>query len=740
MISRVILVGILGPALALFATWYEAVKIARIGAGENISTQIVQQLRDVPSEALLLEIGGMASGIRGFRSLDSKTLVAAAEQLFAGRYEVNGEVREVTVPFDPSSLPREDSTWNLRFCSLIVPRLLSRAYSVSNDGKFIRAAVDYILAWSQFESSLLLPRGAVFNDHAIAARAIVVTEVWRQYRRSEIFSLSKAAGLLHYVNKLSRLLQEERLYQYRTNHGLMQNLSLLHLAIAFPYLDEAEQNIEIGTARMLDQLQYLVNPEGAIQEHSPGYHHQNVEGLSAAWRYFALVGRPVPPELANRYKLALEFDAALLRADGTLPPIGDTRDFRFGSARAVSLDNELVASTPLERAGREPQKPQGKIIAPAAGYAIVWSGLQNWPLLTDLRQTVFTWANFPARAHKHDDELSISIWSQGTQWVRGVGYWPYISSRSSAIGWRGSNGPHWVAEMSRDARSSSLAGTIANDGLSFFDVVRTNSDGRRIRRQLAIVEEDTWVVLDSFESQTSAEAEVIWRFSPGLTLKPMASDAFLIHAPNSSEVMAVSFNLPAGSTVDADYTGDEIWNYGVSSNEGIVRSPAIRLVSIGNRPLINTVFRMLNDTDEAVALHATELAWDDTDNWRLAVEANGIDEIAIERNGSRIMTEIAANSISEWEISTARLESAAVDRRKAVNAFEGTSRRYGRPFRSALELRGKLTTAILVAALAQFFVLIIFKVRLNTRWRAILFANSLAWIAISAYISTMVVG
>ncbi|MBK9234570.1 MAG: heparinase II/III family protein [Rhodoferax sp.] len=44
---------------------------------------------------------------------------------------------------------------------------------------------------------------------------------------------------------------------------------------------------------------------------------------------------------------------------------------------------------------------------------------------------------------KHADEGAIYFWSKGTDWLTGVGYWPYGSPlMPAAYGWNGSNALH----------------------------------------------------------------------------------------------------------------------------------------------------------------------------------------------------------------------------------------------------------------------------------------------------------
>ncbi len=78
---------------------------------------------------------------------------------------------------------------DLQFCSLIVPNLLASAFDLSRDVRFLKEAEKYVLAWSKFKSSLPIPGGYVFTDHAIAARVESTKN-----RKSQISGLKSTIG------------------------------------------------------------------------------------------------------------------------------------------------------------------------------------------------------------------------------------------------------------------------------------------------------------------------------------------------------------------------------------------------------------------------------------------------------------------------------------------------------------------------------------------------------------------
>lgn len=724
-----------GAIMALAVVWYEPIRIARVGVGEHVPISAVRESREEPGSAMLLEIRQLATGAADFTLLSDAEVESAADDLFAGLYWHAGEPQHVSIPFDSGIFPIQDSTWGLRFCSLIVPNLLGRAYEVTNDAKYLRAAVQYIIDWADFEQTLWLPIDAVFNDHAVASRAIVVSDIWRIYRNSSVYDDQSAGQLLSYTAKLGAMLRDPALYEFRSNHGLMQNLALLHLAIAFPKTDDAAINAETGALRLRQQLEYYLNAEGVIQEHSPGYHHQFVETIAASWRYLALLNISVPPDLAQRHQRALEYLDALLRPDRTLPPIGDTPTTPRRPVSVVELDNALQASKPMSHREGGLPGPGRLFLAPAAGYAILWDGLEQWPKTHLLSQTVLVWANFISQAHKHDDELSLSIWWGGSQWVRGAGYWPYLPSRSAATAWRSSNAPHWRNDVAARERDARLEGFTVTEDSAFFDVVRKNKDGRRIRRQVATLSGDLWIVIDQFVGSPSDEAELIWRFAPEVQLDRLEDRIFAIRNPASGKAISLSVLGKDSVRVEADASGSAGWNSGAVDSGEIVRSAAVRLVSGEEAPVFASIFRAASEGNHADISEVPTLSWRNERSWTVTQGAS----VQVSRNGDRIEL-VDSNSGLEQEnfISNRHKLNADENRTEATDAFLAMQDRYGVPFRLAPKRRNRLSAVIGLGAAAQFLVLIPLARRRQFSASALAWSGFAVWLMISGMLTQFI--
>ena len=140
------------------------------------------------------------------------------------------------MPFARVDLQWGWPTQQLRFASLAHVEVLLDAYQATGDIAFLEGARDIVDAWAGFERSRVLPIGFLWNDHAIAQRVLVLTRYWSLLRGSPAFKPESARALLGFVQRSGLMLAKPGHFTVRTNHGVMQNLALLHVAAAFPAL------------------------------------------------------------------------------------------------------------------------------------------------------------------------------------------------------------------------------------------------------------------------------------------------------------------------------------------------------------------------------------------------------------------------------------------------------------------------------------------------------------------------
>lgn len=452
--------------------------------------------------------------------------------------------------FVPSDLEKGTPSTKLSIAGLYLPRLLLDAYEITHEEKYFERAKRILLDFIAFRQETILPRGYLLNSHAVPAQAAVIARFWKLYRKHSGFAQDEAGQILAFAATTGLWLLKSEPFVYATNHGVMQNLALWHLSLAFPKLQLADQFKEVARSRLAEQMQYYVNSEGVILEHSPGYQFDGVTLLAVAFQYMTLLQIPIPWDWRMRYEKAIDYCAQLQRPNRTLPKIGDTEGLLDSSGPLILEVNSAGSFGQLRHV--ELKKPNlAFALYPIAGYAIFWNGLDHWGDRQWLNQTAVTWSYYPGHAHKLPDELSVNLWAAGHNWLTSMGYAAYETpERAIAESWDGSNAPHLTSETSYSQRESSLEFSGYSERIFALDISREGPGMYRARRQILNIRPDIWIILDNFEGDDTSRTVTQWTVSRDVDVHSVPDGlSYLLASKDSSSKMQAFFRTSPGATL-----------------------------------------------------------------------------------------------------------------------------------------------------------------------------------------------
>lgn len=668
----------------LFPTWRHYY-VPRV----EIQAQTIERLRQVPDPSLLEQLAHMS--LLRLPVDDNDQLIAAAEALLENEpLLLKGfpEMR-VSLPLHHADLEKGLPSWQLHLAGLTIPAMLLEAYRLTEDEKYFDAARDSILAWARYERGALWPKGFVWNDHAVAARALVLARFWHVYRQHTRFDLSDAEVILEFVERTGRFLADPRHFTFATNHGVMQNLALLHIALAFPDLPRALHFKDAAMGRLDRQMEYYVNDEGVVLEHSAGYHRFGLELLGMALWYASRLGEKVPKSWQLKYEGAKRFYAQLRRPDGSLPLFGNTgvlSDLGGPGPDVARLEEGRVVEW-----GPAEWRPQPRSLHLVAGYAVWWHGLAGWPNVDRLAQTVVAWSRFPGHGHKLADELSVLYWAGGWDWWTNIGYWPYgAGDRAEAMSWRGSNAPHFLGEPGRSERQVRVHYAGRSNDLSVVDLERTASDGYRVRRQVIGLAEGATAVLDVAHDGRGRRTKVVWRTRPEVRVEPEASaGAFKLSAPSASSVLRAYFaggdeSFSARVTRGGDIEGR------IALEQRPTPTSAVVVEFPSNGSWAAAVWAPEEGKGGAVRGESVVQQWHGPERWALRLPTNS-GTVQILREGREIRAVRVARSNSILMLRAP--EDSKAQRDRIRQALETTARSYP-THRDLREYRVKVASAL----------------------------------------------
>lgn len=502
--------------------------------------------RTIPPDDVLKELRSHRLLVRDWRS--NAQLVATAEKLLKGTAEVPGfSATRVQLPFDPHDLERGTGLWQLQFAGLIVPEIFIDAYRLTGREEFYDMARDVILAWAEYERHAWLDRGFLWNDHAVAARVRTLADFWSIYRGRTDYRPDVARQICEFVARTAALLARTDRFTFATNHGVMQNIGLLQICIAFPGLPHVEEFKQLALSRLKDEFAFYVAPEGPVLEHSAEYHEFGMYLFGMILRYATLLRLEIPLELIKKYEEARHFYSEIRRPDGSLPPYGDTAIGKRESIFPLTFRDDQGSFAPL--AATDAPIPSHPFAAyPVSGYAVLWDGLNDRRSIQNLSQTVLAWSFYPGHGHKHADELSVLLWADGQEWWANAGYWPYDDpDRAHAECWEGSNAPHILGEKCASDRTAVLLSSSYSNRLFAAEAERRGPGVLKIGRLLVHVPPSVWLIVDACKGPPESKLQTIWTAGPSIRLERAATPSgyTLLKVPGEDQLRAYFLGPPS---------------------------------------------------------------------------------------------------------------------------------------------------------------------------------------------------
>ena len=538
--------SLIAPVLVLLAIW--SPEIAHVRAPRaSIGVRAPDTARTAPADSVLNEL--RSHPMLPIEGRDRALDLSVAESILRGRLELPGmSVGQLSLPFSVDDLDGLPPSLRLWYAGFVVPDFLLAAFAESEREEFFVAARDFIGAWDAYERRAWLPKGLLWNDHAIAARVRVLAEFWRIYRERPDYDPVVGRAVLEQAARYGHFLSTPGQFTFSTNHGVMQNLGLLQLSLAFPSLPESGRYRRIARERLDRQMSFFIDAQGVIRENSAGYQAFGLEILGMTFRTMTLLGDPIPADWVDRYRAGLRVLETIRRPDGTLPSIGDTDAASIAEYPRVT-DIDAAGRSSVLRPFLAGAPGPGETLYAPAGYWINWDGLQPPDDPTAASQLAVAWTTPPAPGHKHADEMSVHLWAAGSPWLTGIGYWPYTDEgRGLAESWTGSNAPHRREEGFLSERTTRFLTHGSTGPLALADLQRSGPGSYRARRQVVQADRNTWVTLDLVAGDSSLINETVWTLGSDVELERKAEGVYELRSQRAAGATRLDFVASPGTS------------------------------------------------------------------------------------------------------------------------------------------------------------------------------------------------
>ena len=720
------------PVCALLGLWGPALIHYYIG-NIPIPSEVIEKGRISPGDHVLDELSQMCVPACDVWGGDGR-LVSVAEILVSGRLDIpDVPPTQISIPFDQQDLEREihgSPALQLVLASFTVPHILLNAYERSGNEEFIKTAWEIIKAWDSYERMAWLPKGLMWNDHAVAARVNVLAEFWRLYRKHPDYQPEVGEIVFRQAARCGALLSKNSMFTFSTNHGVMQNLALLHLSLSFPSLSEVESYKTIGINRLQEQMGFYVNEEGVVLEHSASYQEFGMILLGMGLRYLTLLERPIPDSWINKYEQAKIFYAYLRRPDGSLPTIGDTHGSDHVDLSVVSADGH-GGVTPLEPK-RDWAPAAGYSLFPVAGYSVWWGGSDQQFATKAHSQSLVAWSHFSGHAHKHADELSVILWAGGQTWLTNVGYWPYgMEGRAQALSWDGSNAPHLKNEPSDSYRQTQLLFHGWSKNLAIIDLERQGPDKYSVRRQVIQIEPSAWIILDSTHGNESTSTITNWTTAANVQINKVAGPGSYILTGTPGTVSMVVSIAGSPNPVIKELTGSLApfvgWEAGNARDPAQPASAIVVEQPTGNG-WTTMVLRVGNEDVSRYALASASpvVSWNHEESWKIVLPGKSMIEIV--RKGADLAVDHGSES-QPYHLSLVPGPHVENARTRIQEHFVALAKKYP-GFDPQSELRQKATKLLLGLVLLQEVLLFLWGWIYGTTMPRVRVAVAVVWLVL----------
>ncbi|WP_298886899.1 heparinase II/III family protein [uncultured Serinicoccus sp.] len=345
------------------------------------------------------------------------------------------------------------------------------------------------------------------------------------------------------LQRTALLLATDEFYAGLNNHGLFQDLAVAkYLADGDRTIDpETRAQLSETVVRRLEQnLFSAFTPDGVHVENSPGYHFIVALLLVVGVPVLEALGSPRAGELREVLDATERFATHVLRPDGTLPPLGDTKPVRWSEASLTRTyrGEDFRWSVTQGRRGTTPGERHA--VFPHAGYLVYRSSWADRGAEYCLLK-----AGYHSHYHHAADDIALLISSRRVPVIAEAGHYGYDLT-DPMVRYAYSQYAHnsVVVGGRSQPRVSGKTGGVEFEHLSATgpgEVVRVRGTNRRSSgwtwsRVLTVVEPGndrpgegdydgpvTYVVEDSVDLHGPAEEdfEVRWHLAPGMRLEDM---------------------------------------------------------------------------------------------------------------------------------------------------------------------------------------------------------------------------
>lgn len=327
-------------------------------------------------------------------------------------FDADGAVRW---RFADAEVSRSRNTFFLYHYGLRSIYFLSRIYRLTGDHDKLELAQKILASFYSFFCLASDSTEMLFNDHAMSERIENIIYFWDTAEEAGL-KFDRSAALALVEDALDKL-SGTGYYQRNHNHGIIADKACL---VGYYFLNNAkgEAMLQRTILRLKAQVDYAFGRDGIHKENSIDYHYTVVGMLCGCLNLCKHIRHPYYEELYQKVSDSFAYLVYALKPNLQRPLFGDSKglghDRNVDSPAEQLLFAERFGLQKLKYVltrGREGQKPETTAKWFPSGYVFLREHFEA----EDFSQA--TWlslrAGYTTRVHKHQDDLSLCLYSRG---------------------------------------------------------------------------------------------------------------------------------------------------------------------------------------------------------------------------------------------------------------------------------------------------------------------------------------
>ena len=374
----------------------------------------------------------------GFKSTPNDLCLKFADEILEGTLFVSelmdgysyGDISTIDWNVSYTTSP---NTFQLYMQGLTPLEVLSRAYQMTSDVRYLEYGVELIESWIAYSLNSERNQGntLLWHDHGTAIRAESLLYFMLVSEGTSVDTPALRECIYSQLVLHAQFLADDVHYTKNHNHGIIQDVALLHVAYFVDHTD-SQAWIEKAVERLKGQLEFAFNVEMVHVENSPGYNAAVIDSFYEIGCFLENRQNPEGQALMEHVYDAAEFLAWVTMPNGITAQLGDTASSKNLEEYTVSKyekyrNERLNFTTSLGALDEmtEEQKNQRTKYYSDAGYFFY---RENWASeqIKDTTWKLFK-AGYSSRTHKHADDTSFMLYSKGYEIFSDMGWYNYMS-------------------------------------------------------------------------------------------------------------------------------------------------------------------------------------------------------------------------------------------------------------------------------------------------------------------------